>query len=243
LKRGGTGEAGSTHFVGYARRRGGFARGRLVARESFYRLELAIRRALPEGFKKLWRLSRLAVQPIPPPAPAIPQAQLDGCQLLTDRFEMLRRLPKGGEVAEIGTYRGDFARAILDIMAPQKLHLADITFSLCRADVLADPRVEKHEGLSVPFLQSCRDASLDMIYVDADHGYEAVRADAAAAAPKVKPGGFLVFNDFARIIRPGFGVLGVHQAVCQFAAESGWPVAFFCLEGNALYDIALRRPE
>jgi hypothetical protein len=215
----------------------------LVARESFYRLELAIRRALPEGFKKLWRLGRLAVQPVPPSAPSIPQAQLDGCLLLTNRIEMLHRLPKGGIVAEIGTYRGDFARAILDIMAPDRLHLADITFSLCRADVLADPRVAKHEGLSVPFLQRLPDASLDMIYVDADHGYDAVRADIAAAAPKVKPGGFLVFNDFARIIRPGFGVLGVHQAVCEFAAESGWPVAFFCMEGEALYDVALRRPE
>ncbi len=156
---------------------------------------------------------------------------------------MLRRLPHGGIIAEIGTYQGDFARAILDIMAPEKLLLADVTFSLCRSDVLADPRVEQHEGLSVPFLQSCADANFDMIYVDADHGYDAVRADIVAATPKVKPGGFLVFNDFARIIRPGFGVLGVHQAVCEFAVASGWPVAFFCLEGEALYDIALRRPE
>ncbi|MFN7307434.1 MAG: class I SAM-dependent methyltransferase [Acetobacteraceae bacterium] len=214
-----------------------------MAGEGLYRLELAVRRALPESVKKLWRLGRLAVQPVPPSAPRIPQAQLEGCQLLGDRVEMLRRLPKGGIVAEIGTYQGDFARAILDIMAPEKLLLADITFSLCRADVLADPRVERHEGLSVPFLQSCADASLDMIYVDADHGYDAVRADAAAAALKVKPGGCLIFNDFARIIRPGFGVLGVHQAVCEFAVSSGWPVAFFCLEGEALYDIALRRPE
>ena len=202
-----------------------------------------MRRALPESAKKLWRLGRLAVQPVPPSAPQIPQAQLEGCQLLADRIEMLRRLPQGGIVAEIGTYQGDFARAILDIMTPEKLLLADITFSLCRADVLADPRVERHEGLSVPFLQSCADASLDMIYVDADHGYDAVRADAAAAAAKVKPGGYLIFNDFARIIRPGFGVLGVHQAVCEFAVTSGWSVAFFCLEGEALYDIALRRPE
>ena len=214
-----------------------------MAREPLYRLELAIRRVLPEGFKTLWRLGRLAVHPIPPPAPPIPQAQLEGCQLLTNRIEMLRRLPQGGVIAEIGTFRGDFARAILDIMAPEKLHLADVTFSLCRTDVLADPRVEQHEGLSVPFLASRADASFDMIYVDADHGYDAVRADIAAAASKVKPGGFLVFNDFAHIIRRGFGVLGVHQAVCEFAAQSGWPVAFFCLEGEALYDIALRRPE
>ncbi len=211
--------------------------------ERVYRLELALRRYLPERIKSALRLGRLAMQPVPPPAPKIPQAQLDGCQLLCDRYEMLRRLPQGGIIAEIGTYRGDFARIMLDTMAPTRLHLADITFSLCRADVLADPRVGLHEGTSLAFLNSRADASFDMIYVDADHGYDAVRADAAAAAPKVKPGGFLVFNDFARIIRPGFGVFGVHQAVCEFAVASGWPVAFFCLEGEALYDIALRRPE
>ena len=211
--------------------------------ERAYRLELAIRRALPEGLKQYWRLGRLALRPDAPFAPAIPQAQLEGCKLLTDRIEMLRRLPQGGVVAEIGTYKGDFARAMLDIMQPARLHLADVTFSLCRADVLADPRVVQHEGLSVPFLQSCADSSFDMIYVDADHGYDAVRADIAAAAPKVKPGGYLAFNDFARIIRRGFGVLGVQQAVSEFAVASGWPVAYFCLEGEALYDIALRRPE
>ena len=211
--------------------------------ERVYRLELALRRYLPERIKSALRLGRLAMQPVPPPAPQIPQAQLNGCQLLCNRYEMLRSLPQAGIIAEIGTYRGSFARIMLDTMAPTRLHLADITFSLCRADVLADPRVERHEGTSLAFLNSRADASFDMIYVDADHGYDAVRADAAAAAPKVKPGGFLVFNDFARIIRPGFGVLGVHQAVCEFAVASGWPVAFFCLEGEALYDIALRRPE
>jgi hypothetical protein len=217
--------------------------GLLVPEERVYRLELALRRYLPERIKSALRLGRLAMQSVPPPAPKIPQAQLDGCQLLCDRYEMLRRLPQGGIIAEIGTFRGSFARIMLDTMAPTRLHLADITFSLCRADVLADPRVERHEGTSLAFLSSRADASFDMIYVDADHGYDAVCADAAAAAPKVKPGGFLVFNDFARIIRPGFGVLGVHQAVCEFAVASGWPVAFFCLEGEALYDIALRRPE
>lgn len=211
--------------------------------ERFYRVELAIRRALPESLKQYWRLARLATRSDEPFAPAIPQSQLEGCQLLSDRIEMLRRLPQGGVVAEIGTYKGNFARDILDIMQPARLHLADVTFSLCRADVLADPRVQRHEGLSVTFLQSCADASFDMIYVDADHGYEAVCADIAAAFPKVKPGGYLAFNDFARIIRRGFGVLGVQRAVSEFAVASGWPVAYFCLEEEALYDIVLRRPE
>lgn len=207
-----------------------------------YRAQLALRRSLPEGFKILARLARLAFQPPPPPAPTIPQAQLDGCVLLNDRTEMLRRFPKGGRVCELGTYRGDFARVILDIVQPDELHLVDVSFALCQPQVLDHPAVRRHETTTVAFLGASPAADFDWIYVDADHGYEAVVADIAAAKGRVKPGGLLVFNDFARIVRPGFGTFGVHQAVCEFAVAEGWPVAYLSMGGEALYDIALRRP-
>jgi hypothetical protein len=207
-----------------------------------YRVELALRRRLPEGLKTLGRLARLAFQPPPPPAPPIPQAQLEGCVLLADRSEMLRRFPKGGRVCELGTYRGDFARLILQTVQPDALHLVDVSFALCGRDVLDHPAVHRHETTTTAYLGSAAAADFDWIYVDADHGYEAVVADIAAAKGRVKPGGLLVFNDFARIVRPGFGVFGVHQAVCEFAAAEGWAVAYLSMNGEALYDIALRRP-
>ena len=207
-----------------------------------YDAELRLRRLLPEGVKSLARLARLAFRTPPPPAPDIPQAQLDGARLVSNRFEMLRHFPKGGRVCELGTYRGDFARMILDVIEPAELHLVDVTFALCRQDVADHPAVRRHQTMTTAFLSAAPTADFDWIYVDADHGYEAVAADIAAAAPRVKPGGMLVFNDFARIVRPGFGVFGVHQAVTEFAVRSGWPVALLCLNGEALYDIALRKP-
>jgi hypothetical protein len=207
-----------------------------------YQAELLLRRTVPEGLKMLARLARLAFQTPPPPAPVIPQGQLDGCVLVNDRAEMLHRLPKGGRVCELGTYRGDFARMILDTVQPDELHLVDVTFALCRQDVLDHPVVRRHETTTTAYLGASAAADFDWIYVDADHGYEAVVADIAAAKHRVKPGGLLVFNDFARIVRPGFGVFGVHQAVCEFAAAEGWTAAFLSLHGEALYDIALRRP-
>jgi SAM-dependent methyltransferase len=207
-----------------------------------YLAELMLRRRLPEGLKILGRLARLAFQPPPPPAPPIPQGQLEGCVLLNDRAEMLRRFPKGGRVCELGTWRGDFARLILDTVQPDELHLVDVSFAPCRQDVLDHAAVRRHETTTAGFLGASDAADFDWIYVDADHGYEAVVADIAGAKRRVRPGGLLVFNDFARIVRPGFGVFGVHQAVCEFAAADGWPVAFLALNGEALYDIALRRP-
>lgn len=210
---------------------------------SAYRASLALRRALPEPLKRLGRLARLVLKPVPPPAPAIPQAQLDGCAVLSDRIEMLRRLPKGGRICELGTFEGGFARMILDIVAPDELHLVDVAFDRCRPDVLADPAVRRHQTMTTTFLRDAAPNSFNWIYVDADHAYDAVVADIAAAKTRVKPGGLLIFNDFGRIVRPGFGTFGVHQAVCEFAASDGWPLAYFCLAGEALYDVALRRPD
>jgi predicted O-methyltransferase YrrM len=179
---------------------------------------------------------------VPPAAPHVPQALLEGAQLLCDRVELLRRLPRGGIVAELGTETGGFAARILEVCEPAHLDVVDVDFSRCRDDVLANPAVTAHRMLTTAFLSACDDDRYDWIYVDADHGYRAVRADIEAARSKVKPGGLLVFNDFARIIRPGLGAFGVHQAVTEFIAEHRWPVVFFAMHGEALYDIAVRRP-
>ena len=165
-----------------------------------YGPELALRRLLPERAKTAWRLARRAQKPASPPAPAIPQAQLDDAVLLSDRREILRRLPQGG-------------------------------------------RVRRHEMMTTDYLARPEAGIFGWIYVDADHGYEPVLRDIAATKGRVKPGGLPVFNDFARIVHPGFGVFGVHQAMCEFLAAEDWPVAFLCFQKKALYGIALRRPE
>jgi hypothetical protein len=54
------------------------------------------------------------------------------------------------------------------------------------------------------------DASLDYVYLDADHHYEAVCRDIDAWLPKVKPGGVIAGHDFCEY--PEFGVI---QAVTE----------------------------
>lgn len=137
------------------------------------------------------RLARLALQTPPPPSPEIPQSQLDGARLVTNRIELLRRFPKGGRICELGTDRGNFARQILDIVQPDELHLVDVTLTHCRVDVLQDARAHLHEMTTVSFLRQDKGADFDWIYVDADHSYAAVRRDIEAACPRVKPGGML----------------------------------------------------
>jgi SAM-dependent methyltransferase len=207
-----------------------------------YRLELALRRALPEPVKAAGRALRLMLQPVPPPAPAVPQHLLDGCRLLADREAFLDHVPPHSRICELGTYRGDFARVILARAHPRELHLVDVSFAICAGDVLTHPAVITHATTTAAFLTGAEPESFDLIYVDADHSHAAVSADIIAAMDRVRPGGLLAFNDFARIVRPGLGVFGVHQAVCEFMVRSGWPMVFFCLHGEALYDVVLRRP-
>ena len=81
----------------------------------------------------------------------------------------------------------------------------------------------------------------DWIYIDGDHSYEGASNDARVSSAKVRPGGHLVFNDFAHA-DPYLGAYGVHRAVTEFAAGSGWKFVWFAYEPNALYDVALQKP-
>ncbi len=206
-----------------------------------YKTELAIRRAMPEQLKLVVRAARLLKAP-PPSAPTLPQAQLDGCIVLSDRNAMLGHVMKNGVLCELGVLHGAFALQMLAQTQPRELHLVDVTFAGCDPVVLSHSSVRTHQMMTTGFLNACPDGMFDFIYVDADHSYPAVCADIQAAKNKVKPGGLLAFNDFARILRPGLGQFGVHQAVCEFMVDEGWPLAFFCMQGEALYDVALRRP-
>ena len=145
-------------------------------------------------------------------------------------------------MCEVGTQHGFFAQTILTTSAPAELHLIDVDFSLLNPIVRQSPSVVLHQALSHQALARFADETFDWIYIDADHSYEAVVCDIEAAAPKVKRNGYLAFNDFARIVRPGLGTFGVHQAVSEFVVRSRWPVTHFCMNGEALYDIALRKP-
>lgn len=161
---------------------------------------------------------------------------------MSSRMRLPEVLPRGGVIAEIGTLRGAFARRILDCAEPSRLHLVDLDFGGLDPSVAADPRVVLHEGASEAVLDAFPDASFDWIYIDADHSYEAVVRDARAAAAKVRPGGYLVFNDYAHV-DPFLGSYGVHRAVTEFALARRWPLAYLAYERFALYDVALRRPE
>jgi len=65
--------------------------------------------------------------------------------------------------------------------------------------------------------QDFPDRSLDFVYLDAQHQYEAIREDIALWRPKVKSGGILAGHDFTE--EPDERICGVKRAVVEFVCE------------------------
>ena len=73
-------------------------------------------------------------------------------------------------------------------------------------------RAEIREGWSVEVAATVEDASLDMVFLDADHSYEGVRADIKAWLPKVRRGGWIGGHDYGND-EPAYDFSGVKRAV------------------------------
>ena len=58
-------------------------------------------------------------------APQLGDEHVRDCEVLPTRTHLLRRLPKGGIVAELGVLHGEFSRQIVEIVSPTELHLID----------------------------------------------------------------------------------------------------------------------
>jgi hypothetical protein len=206
----------------------------------FRRLSLPLRKRLPQRVRFALRLVNHLFFHRSRASLPLSQELVSDCRVCASRWDLLKFLPHHGQIAEVGTHRGDFARQILDVCNPQELRLVDLDASFLASAIENDPRVRVFRGFSHEILTTFPDAYFDWIYIDADHSYEAVTRDAQAAASKVKRGGYLVFNDFAHT-GPNLGAFGVHRAVIDFATTHGWRFAWFAFEPNALYDVALKR--
>jgi hypothetical protein len=193
----------------------------------------------PNALRVLYRAAN-AFRPVPGSV-EIPDSLLHGCKCVSNRIALISELTVNGCVAELGTFKGDFAKNILLRSSPTELHLVDIDFSRLNPEISSDPRVVRHLGFTKDALTKFEDEYFDWIYVDADHSYEGTLRDAKLSAPKIRSGGFLVFNDFAHL-DTGYGRYGVHRAVSEFAVNMSWPLAFLAFSPDGLYDVALRKP-
>ena len=208
-------------------------------KQTLKRLELIARGIAPRGLRSALRIGRSAFhnQPI---SKELSSELVEGASVVGSREILIERMKKGAIAAELGTYRGDFAKTMLARADPEKLHLIDVDYTKFDNSLLNDARLVKHEGLTHEVMATFDDGFFDWVYIDADHSYSGVLRDAKASAPKICPGGYMIFNDFAHI-GPYLGRYGVHRAVVDFMKESRWPMRYLAMHPAALYDVALQK--
>jgi len=140
------------------------------------------------------------------------------------RTELLSLIPKKCKFLELGVFRGEFAKEILQVVSPCELYLVDIWMGEMGSGdkdgtnyVKINDMQSVYIGLlhqvknksnihlirceSVPFLQSCEENYFDAIYVDADHSETAVYNDMVNSLRVIKQGGMLMGHDYHHQIK------------------------------------------
>ncbi len=179
-------------------------------------------------------------------ARAVPRPpMLTGCTVVSERMQIIERLPKGGVFAEVGTLQGNFITKVIDIYQPSALHLFDRSFKPVlpenRAKLDAYGKVTYHEGDSSTLLAALPDATFDVVYVDGDHGYDGVWKDLVQAIRVMKPDGHIVCNDYTNWDPLQMVPIGVFAAVNRFVNENNLRFEYLALNPFGFHDVALRR--
>lgn len=137
--------------------------------------------------------------------------------------------------AEIGVWRAEFSARLLSTWSGQ-LHMIDAWRHLENYQDQCNLSDEEHEScfqralhvaeVFMPRAVIWREKSpeaarlfpnqfFDLVYLDANHSYVAVKADLAAWLPKIRPGGAFCGHDYMDGVREE-GVFGVQTAVNEF---------------------------
>jgi SAM-dependent methyltransferase len=175
----------------------------------------------------------------------LPQEYLKNCILLSDRTELLRRLPCGGVVAEVGTQVGKFAKEIMEIINPREFHIFDLSFAQFQHSIF-ESRLRKseiilHEGDSATEMSKLPTELFDWIYIDGNHFFEGVSRDIREAKRLIKPDGFLIFDDYTIYSPLEHLQYGVMRAVNDLCLDENFEIFMFALDVRGYHDVACRR--
>jgi hypothetical protein len=152
-------------------------------------------------------------------------------------------MPKNAVCAEIGVWKGDFSKLILDVTSPKKLHLIDpwefqkefsermyggaVAKSQRDMDIIYEgvkkrfnkfQNVILNKGKSEKVLQEFPDQYFDWVYIDGNHYYDYVLKDLEMSFLKVKRGGIIAGDDYTWGVKDAFPV---RQAVEDFLGGKG----------------------
>jgi predicted O-methyltransferase YrrM len=164
---------------------------------------------------------------------------------------------------EIGVFKGELAKVLLDKLSPRELVLFDLFeghMGSGNADGnfynevnLADEYVRLQTELPASVLFQKGDSSTNlhgfadnhftMIYIDGDHSYEGCKKDLEAALHKVKVGGWIMGHDYQMNMEKARTRyhFGVKQAVDEFCVSHGLSIHALGMDGCVSYAIRVQK--
>lgn len=236
----------------------------MIRREAWYRRL----RAIAKHRLRPRRVEMTVLERYPdwPEIPKIGSEHIADARLHADRKSLVASLPvpRGAKIAEIGVLKGAFSTFLIEELKPRQffgfdsflMHTWANQYGVSGARFFEDLTHREYyerqmarfgdivvavEGPSAQTLRDYTDRSFDLVYLDADHSYTAVKTDAALAVEMVSDTGFLVFNDYTLIGPRTYKPYGVVPVVNDLVVNHGWVVAGYALEEYLFCDIALRR--
>jgi hypothetical protein len=146
-------------------------------------------------------------------------------QIIEDREELLKLLGHDLVMCEIGVFKGDLSKFMIDNLKPKELHLIDIfqgqmcsgdkdgnnvvwvnlneEYEKIKNDFSIHENVSIHKGFSSNILNEFKDEYFDLIYIDGDHTYSGVKNDLNLSYNKIKQGGFICGHDYTKLMFEG----------------------------------------
>ncbi len=172
-------------------------------------------------------------------------------KVVVNRDAMLRELPKGGVVAEIGVAAGGFSKRILKFAEPSKLYLIDAWDSAryqglqqtvinnLQAEIDSGV-VEIRRGYSTEILETFDNHFFDWVFIDTNHTYETTRAELELCLRKVKKGGLICGHDYIAGDWKMRNRYGVVEAVNEFCVRYGWEQIYITHETHRHVSFVIR---
>lgn len=142
-------------------------------------------------------------------------------EFTNDLTRILKLIPPGGIVAEVGTFAGWSAKRFLACPNVARLYCVDLwqggydandgasNSDMAEAEAcfdrvrLFEPRCVKVKSDSLVAAETFAAGYFDLVYLDADHRYANVIADIEAWQQKVKHGGWICGHDYGSDHHPG----------------------------------------
>ncbi len=168
-------------------------------------------------------------------------------------------------ILEIGVGFGTFSKFLIETFVPRRfaavdvftfheyeelwgINVADQLKGRLHADFYRDElsamfggELIIEQGLSHEGLSRLPDASFDVIYIDAGHAYPDVIVDGRLSLEKVRPGGYLIFNDYTMTDHLSRVDYGVVKAANELIDENDrLKVIGFALNPQMFCDLAVQ---